>query len=437
MKGQSERKDYISRLMTPEEAVLRLVRNGDRIYTGTSSSVAYALDEALADNRDRFENLTVMCAFLTKESPLINCGKFNILTYFMGPEERKGLDSGITDFTSIHLSQLDFWIREVARPDVLFLEVSPPDEDGYMSYGATGVVMHDYMKEAADRIILQVNRNAPYVFGERNLIHCTEADAIVEADTPLGEIQEAEPKESIRKMCAFVAEQIPDGATLQLGTGKVANALGYMLNTKNDLGLHTEVMGDSTMNLIRSGNINNSRKTFHRGKSVVGFAYGSKELYRFLDHNESMYFMPLPIINDPAVIAKNDNMISVNNALSIDLTGQVASESTGFRQHSGIGGQLDYVRGAQMSRGGKSFILLESTFHSRRTGASGSHIVSALAPGTIVTTPRSDVQYVVTEFGCVNLKPLTIRERVRAMISIAHPDYREQLKEDAMKMGLL
>ncbi len=429
-------KEYLSRLTTAEEAI-QIVRNGDRIYTGTSSSVAYGLDETLAAHKEKYEDLTIICAFLTKESPLINCGKFDVLTYFMGPEERKGLQTGITDYTSIHLSQLDLWIREVARPDVLFLEVSCPDEHGYMSYGATGVVMHDYMKEYADRIVLQVNRNAPYVYGERNLIHCTEADAIVEIDTELGEIAEPEINDNIRKMCEYVAEEIPDGATLQLGTGKVANALGYMLSGKNDLGLHTEVMGDSAMKLIRNGNINNVRKTFHPGKSVVGFAYGTKELYQFLDHNESMFFMPLPIINRPEIIAKNNNMISVNNALSIDLTGQVASESTGFRQHSGVGGQLDYVRGAQMAKGGKSFILLESTFHSRRTGASGSHIVSALSLGTTVSTPRSDVQYVVTEYGCVNLKVLTIKERVKAMISIAHPDYRHQLKEEAEKMGLL
>lgn len=429
-------KEYDLRLTSAEEAI-KIIKNGDRIYTGTSSSVAYGIDETLAAHKDDFEDLTIMCAFLTKESPLINCGKFNILTYFMGPQERTGLASGITDYTSIHLSQLNLWIKEIARPDVAVLEVSPPDEDGYMSYGATGVVMHDYMKECASRVILQVNRNAPYVYGFKNKIHCTEADAIVEADTELGEIYDAEINENIRRMCSFVTEQIPDGATLQLGTGKVANALGYMLSEKNDLGLHTEVMGDSTMNLIKNGNINNRVKTFQPGKSVVGFAYGTKELYRFLDHNESMYFMPLPVINDPNTIAKNDNMISINNALSIDLTGQVASESTGFKQHSGIGGQLDYVRGAQMSKGGKSFILLESTFHSKRTGAHGSHIVSTLAPGTAVSTPRSDVQYVVTEYGCVNLKLLTIKERVHALISIAHPDYRQQLAEEARASGLI
>lgn len=428
--------EYKKRLMTADQAI-ELVKNGDRIYTGTSSSVAYALDSALATHKDRFEDLTIMCAFLTKESPLINCGKFKILTYFMGPQERRGLASGITDYTSIHLSQLDLWIREVARPDVVFLEVSPMDDEGYMSYGATGVVMHEQMKETARTVILQVNRNAPYVYGEHNKIHCTEADAIVEADTDLGEIEEPPVSDNIHKMCRFVSDQIPDGATLQLGTGKVANALGYLLTQKNDLGLHSEVMGDSTMNLIKNGNINNSRKTLYPGKSVVGFAYGTKELYRFLDHNESMYFMPLPYINNPYVIAQNDNMISVNNALSVDLTGQVASESTGFRQHSGVGGQLDYVRGAQMSKGGKSFILLESTFHSKKTGAHGSHIVSTLAPGSVVTTPRSDVQYIVTEYGCVNLKPLTIRERVRAMISIAHPDYRASLEMEAYQMGLL
>lgn len=428
--------EYDARLMKAEDAA-GMIKDGDRIYLGTSSSVAYVLDEALAQRQDELSDVTIACAFLVRASRLIDSGKFNILTYFMGPQERTGIASGVTDFTSFHLSQLNLWIERVARPNVAFLEVSPPDEDGYMSFGATGAVMHERIKEFADTVILQVNRQAPYVYGEHNKIHCTEADGIVETDDPLGELEEPDVTPAIQQLSKNIIDYIPDGATLQLGTGRVANALGYLLQQKNDLGIHTEVMGDSIMNLMKSGNINNAKKNFYPGKGVVGFAYGTKALYEFLDHNEALHFMPLPIINDPYTIAKNDNMISVNNALCVDLTGQVASEAIGRQQHSGTGGQLDYVRGAQMSKGGKSFIALTSTFHSRRTGKHGTQIVSTLAPGSIVTTPRSDVQYVVTEYGCVNLKELTMQERVRAMISLAHPDFRDQLTEEAKSFGLL
>lgn len=428
--------EYNARLMSADEAV-NLVKSGDRVYLGTASSVAYVLDDALAKRED-INDLTVLSAFLVRPSKLIDSGRHKVMSYFMGPQERKALKMGIADYTSFSLDELQLWADKLARPDVVLLEVSPPDEYGFMSYGATGSVMHEHMKEAAQTVILQVNKQAPYVYGEHNKIHCTEADAIVETDDPLGEMPEPAVSEEVQQMCRYIMEEIHDGDTIQLGTGRIATALGYMLKERNDLGIHTEIMGDSIMELMKSGNVTNARKTYKPGKSVVGFCYGSRKLYDYIDHNPDFHFMPLTIINRPDIIAKNDNMISINNALTIDLTGQVMSEGmSGFNQHSGIGGQVDYVRGAQMAKGGKSFIVAESTFHSKKTGKSGSHIVCTMQPGDVVTTPRCDVQYVVTEYGCVNLKELTMKERVRAMISLAHPDFRDQLTEEAKQYRLL
>lgn len=218
--------------------------------------------------------------------------------------------------------------------------------------------------------------------------------------------------------------------------GGVANAVGYGLRTKNDLGSHTELMSDSIMELMKLGVVNNRRKQFMPGKTVASFTFGSRELYRFVDRNPDMYYMPFPIVNDPVNIAKNDNMISINTALSIDLFGQVDADNLAGKQYSATGGQLDFVRGAQMSRGGKSFIAVTSSF-ADRSGQRRSRIVLQFPAGTAVTTPRSDVQYIVTEYGCVNLKPLTMRERVRAMITLAHPQFRAELTEQARAHKML
>ena len=215
----------------------------------------------------------------------------------------------------------------------------------------------------------------------------------------------------------------------------MANAVGAGLRSKNDLGAHSELMTDSMMELMKLGVLNNSRKNYMKGLTVAGFAFGSDELYRFLDHNSGVFFMPFPEVNNPINIAKNSNMISINTALTIDLMGQVVADNLSGRQFSGTGGQLDFVRGAQLSRGGKSFIAVTSTVNSRSGPLS--RIVPQLPVGAAVTTPRSEVQYVVTEFGCVNLKTLNMKDRVRAMIGLAHPDFRPQLTEDAKRCGLL
>ncbi len=423
---------------TAEEAV-KLVKSGDTVYVGMPSSTANALCDALADRTDELENITITCAIgavTSAKMQQLDPKTFQISTCFMGGWERANRKNVRVDYTSVHLSQVDIWCKQTAPPDVAFLEVSPPDEDGYMSYGANGVGFHDYLKESAGKVILQINHNAPYVYGEQNLVHCSEADAIVVGDTPIATLPNLPVDDVLQTISEFLLDQIPDGACIQLGIGGVANAVGFGLKQKNDLGAHTEMVTDSIMELMKLGVINNSRKNFMPGKTVASFAYGSTELYQFLDHNPDCYFMPFPKTNDPVNIAKNDNMISINTAMSIDILGQVCADNLGGNQYSSTGGQIDFVRGAQMSKGGKSFIAVTSTVDSSRKGRQ-SRIVSTLPRGSVVTTPRSDVQYVVTEYGCVNLKPLTMRDRVRAMISLAHPDFREQLTDEAKEAGLI
>lgn len=431
-------REYQSKLTTAREAV-KLVRSGDTVFLGASSSVAYALCDALGERENDLEDVTLTSSQVIRPIHIMsgsNPKVFRACTFFMGPQERTMFNHGAADFTTVHLSQVDIFFRETAPADVAFFEVSLPDENGYMSYGANNVSLSDMVKQTARNIVLQVNKYSPYVFGEKNVIHISEADAIVEADVELAEYPNLPVDSTINTISDFILDQIPDGACLQLGLGGVAAAVGFGLTAKNDLGAHTELMTDSMMRLMKLGVLNNSRKAYMTGKTVASFAFGSKELYEYLDHNPSMYFMPFVDVNNPINIAKNDNMISVNTAMSIDLFGQVCADNIAGRQYSATGGQVDFVRGAQMSKGGKSFIAITSTMENKK-GERGSRIVSRFPMGTAVTTLRSDVQYVVTEFGCVNLKPLTMRDRVQAMISLAHPDFRLQLTDDAKEAGLL
>ena len=429
--------EYQQKLTTPQEAV-KIVKSGDVVYGGTCTSVAYTLCDALGERAHELEHVTISCSQIINPVKCLNNkwpGAFKMSSYFMGAQERAfRAAGGELDFTTVHLSQVDIWCRETMVPDVAFFEVSEPDENGYMSYGASGVALHDYLKSGAKKIVLEVNKKVPYVFGTQNLIHVSEADAIIESDVELFENASLPVSEEIQTISNYLLEQIPDGACIQLGIGGVADAVGYGLKEKNDLGVHTELLTDSIVELMKRGNVTNAKKNYMPGKSVACFAMGSKSLYEFIDRNDSVYFAPFPVSNDPRTIAKNDNMISINTAMCIDLFGQVCADNIAGRQHSATGGQLDFVRGAQMSKGGKSFIALTSTLNNKN--GRGSRIVSQFPMGTAVTTPRSDVQYVATEFGCVNLKPLTMKERVRAMISLAHPDFREVLIEDALRAGL-
>ena len=438
--NQALEQEFREKTLSKEQAAA-LVQSGQGVYIGCCTSYARAIADAIAARSEELEGVTIGCSNIIPPMSFLDCanpGAFHICTYFMGYEERRAWQKGRADFTSFHLGQVDQWCRETFHPDIAFFDVSLPDEEGYMSFGASGVCMHPFIQEETDNIVLQINRFAPYVTGERTKIHLSQAKHVVWADEEK-ETVPGGPMEADREteaMAKFLLDQIPDGACIQLGIGGVSNAVGYSLTSKNDLGCHTEVMSDSIMALMKAGVINNSRPKFIPGKTVVGFAFGSKALYEYLDHNEDLYFAPFPVINNPVNIAKNDNMISINTAMSIDLFGQVSSESAGTHQISGSGGQLDFTDGAYRSRGGKSIIALRSTFHNKKTGRDESRIIPTLAPGTTVTDPRSQVNWVATEYGIVNLMGASTWERAERLISIAHPAFREDLIKEAEKMKI-
>lgn len=432
----SWKREYERRLMTADEAA-RLVRSGDRVYIGTCTSVAYALAEALGRRKDELEDITILSSNAARPLDVMDPESevFHVETYYMGPQERRAASCGRADYTSFHLSQTREWVNFVGKPDVAFIEVSAPDRYGRMRYGTSGLVADPYVMEYADRVVLQVNSCVPRLNGMDNQIRAEQADAIVEVSDPLVEAEDLPPSLVLQKISDYLVEQIHDGDCFQLGIGGIASAVGYGLKEKNDLGIHSEMLGNSMMALIRNGNVTNQRKTFWKGKSAAGFAMGTRDLYEFLDENDDVYMAPSAVVNSPAVIAKNDHMVSVNTALAVDLTGQVAADNIAGRQYSAVGGQLDFVRGAQMAPGGKSFIAIPSTFE--KNGKIRSHITAVFLPGTTVTTPRADVEYIVTEYGCVNLKHLKMKDRVRAMISLAHPRFREELQDQAKEKGLL
>ena len=430
-------KIYDEKLMTPAEAV-RMIKSGDRVYAGTASSFAYGLLEALWDRREELEGVTILGSNGYQPTPVYDeteNNPFVFNTYFMGVNERKQQAAGNpVAYSSVHLSLVDIWSEFIAKPDVVMFEVSPPDENGYMSLGPSGVAAGPKLKEMGKTILLQVNRHTPYVLGEENLVHVSEADAIAEVDVPYAKYAFSEPDDISRQIASYILPEIHDGDTFQLGLGNISTAIGYGLRDRNELGIYTELLNQPMLELMKSGNVTNTHKGYMDGKTVYSFCCGNPDLYEALDYNEQFYVAPFHTVNDARNICKNRNMISINATMSLDLFGQAASECMNWKQYSAVGGQLDFVRGAQWSEGGKSFLATASSFV--KNGKRVSKIVPFFGPGTPVSTPRADIQYVVTEFGCVNLKPLTVEDRARAIISIAHPDFREELTEQAKKAGI-
>lgn len=429
---------YKEKLMTPEMAA-GMVKSGDRVYAGTASSFAYALLDALWERRHELENVVIMGSMGYQKCPIYDetvDNPFLFNTFFMGVNERKQQKAGKhVTYNSVHLSMVDDWAYDIAKPDVCFFEVSKPDENGYMSFGPSGTATQGALAQVGKKIIVQVNSHTPYVLGEGNLIHVSHIDAIVEADRPYDDFVTMVPDDTSETIAKYILEEIPDGATFQLGLGNISTAIGYGLRHKNDLGIHTELLNDPMLALMESGNVTNKNKGYMDGKTVFSFTLGGRHLYETLERNEKFYVMPFRVANDARLIAKNRNMISINATMSVNLFGEAASDCVGWRQQSATGGQLDFVRGAQWSEGGKSFIATASCFE--KNGKLVSKIVPYFAPGTAVTTPRSDIQYVATEYGCVNLKKLTAEDRAKALISIAHPAFREELTAQAKEFGLI
>ena len=429
--------EYAQKCVSADDA-MQLVRSGDRVFIGFVNSIAYVLADALWKRRGDLSDITIGSGNCLRQIPLL-CSEeenpFSVASPFLGPAERRAAKIGRSvDSTSFHLSQVDLWFHDIFRPTVCFFEVSAPDKNGYMSYGATGGCVNEIAKQTADRIIVQVNHHVPYTQGQQCRIHVSEVDAIVEADDPITELPEDQVDDVTQQISEHVLDMVPDGATIQLGIGKLSTAIGYGLRNRNDLGIHSELFSEPMMDLMENGNVTNRLKGYRNGKSVFAFAMGSRKLYSFMDHNTTLYNGTFLYVNDPRIIARNRRMISINSAMAIDLYGQVAADCLGGKQHSAVGGQIDFVRGAQWSKEGKSVIATASSF--LHNGNRQSKIVAQFPAGTAVTTPRSDVQYIATEYGCVNLKLLNIKDRARAIIQLAHPDFRDQLTEQARALGI-
>lgn len=430
--------EYKRKLISVEDAA-KLIKSGDHMIVSPGGSCPIDFLVKLAERIDELTDVTITSGLLFVPLPHLYAkyrGHINHHTVFMGPLERFFLGEGNIEATSYNFSQTDKLFNNVVSANAAIYEVSPPNDKGYMSYGPLGTFANDAPRWKCDRIICQVNAKTPWINGTRSHIHVSEVDYICEADHDLAVAPYVTPSALENTMAAYIVEKIPDGACIQLGVGKIPNAVGEALVHKNDLGIHTEMLSDCMLPLWEKGVITNCKKTLHRDKTIAGAAVGTKALYDFIDNNPTVEFLPISYVNDPLTLAKIDNFNSINSALTVDLTGQVCSESIGFSQYSGTGGQLDFVRGSNYSKGGQSFIALSSVAGASK-GKPKTRIVCTLEPGTVVTTPRSLVEYIVTEHGIVNLKNKSINYRVNAMISVAHPDFRDQLREEAIQYGLL
>ena len=424
---------YSDKVCTPEKAVAS-VRHGSRVFIGSGAGEPQSLVRALTGrpDLDDTELIHIMTLGIAPYTQPKFGSKFRHNAFFIGNNVREAVAECRADYTPIFLSEVPALFREGRVViDFALIQVSPPDEHGYCSYG----VSTDIVKSAAESakvVIAEVNENAPRAMGDC-FIHVRELAAMVPSDEAMLEAPQGTPDELARSIAKHIADLIEDGATLQLGIGTIPDAVLHFLHDRRDLGIHTEMFSDGVIPLIESGVITNAKKSIHRGKIVASFVLGSRKLYDFIDNNPMVEFHPTEYTNDPFLIAQNDNMVAINSALEVDFSGQVCADSLGTLFYSGIGGQVDFVRGASRSRNGKAIIALPST---ARNGEI-SRIVPTLKPGAGVVTSRGDVHYVVTEFGTAYLHGKSIRERAMALIQIAHPKFRAELLADAKRRKLV
>jgi acyl-CoA hydrolase len=425
----SWKNEYADKLVSVDEAAGK-IESGDKCWFGPCSSSPVQLMEAIGNRFDELKDVDLVTGMALypynffQDSKYI--GHLNFHTIFYGAYARSFFKNGNINVNSVHLSELDKAMDNY-EIDTLLADVSLPDEQGYMYYGPMGVAMNGIMADRSKKIIVQVNKNQPKVSGYKHRIHVSDVDWICEYDHDLPILPQPEVSEVETKIAAILVPLIPDGACLQVGLGGLANAVGYGLGDKKNLSVHTEMFTDSMVYLAKKGVIS--------GKMVSAFGLGSKELYEFVGEGK-IELQPIPIVNKPAEIGKHDNFVSINACVMADLTGQVCSETLGHYQYSSTGGQLDYVKGAALSKGGQSFLCLPSTIENK-DGSIKSTITLNLPDGEVITTPRSEVMYVVTEYGIADLQNRPIRERVEQMISIAHPDFRDELREQAKKANLI
>lgn len=436
------KKLYEDKLITASEAV-KLVKSNDHIVVGMMGAEPQLFMNELHTVADNVRGVNVSSCLPILEAEFFMNPKyldsFRVGGWFYTNTLRKIHHQGSTSYIPNHLHFAGGKRFQHVKPTILVMATSMPDKHGFVSLSISNVYELE-AAEHADLVIFEINPNFPRTFGD-NQIHLSNVDYVIEANYQPPSQDSLEPSEKDLVIGKLIANEIPDGSTIQLGIGGIPNAVAASLMGKKDLGIHTEMFTNGMMDLIKAGVINGSKKTFHKGRHVTAFAFGSKELYEFMDNNPSIYFMRGSESNDPYVIGKNDNQVSINTSLEIDLTGQVASESLGHIQYSGTGGQTDTATGAQRAKNGKSFIALYSTanIRNKETGEREevSKIVPMLKPGAAVTLSRNDVDYVVTEYGMVHLRGTTVAERTKLLVSIAHPKFRDELTKQAKELGYI
>ena len=412
------------------------IRSGDRVYVHAGCAEPEVLVKALVDRASELHDVEIVHLMTLGSAGYAAPGMeahFRHNSLFTGANVRSAIHSRRADFTPVFLSEIPRLFTERLLPiDVALIQVSPPDEHGFLSFGI-GVECTKAAAETARTVIAQVNPRMPRTLGD-SFIHRSKVHYLVEHEAPLIELQPGHVGDpETRAIGCHVAELIENGSTLQTGIGAIPDAVLEALSSKRDLGMHTEMFSDGIIRLVEAGVVNNERKTLHRGKIIASFMLGTRSLYDFADNNPLIELHPSDYVNDPFVISRNEKMVAINSALQVDLTGQVCADSLGHLNYSGFGGQLDFVRGAARSRGGKAIIALPSTAR----GGTLSRIVPVLSPGSGVTTTRGDVHYVVTEHGVAHLHGRTIRERATALIGIADPRFRAELRAEAIRLCYL
>jgi 4-hydroxybutyrate CoA-transferase len=419
---------YKERTVRAEEAVSR-IKSHDAIVPSHAAGEPKYLINKLLERADSLEGVEIWQGLNIGDAPYAReefAGRFVNISFFLGKNNRQAVQSGRGEFVPIHFYAQPRAIRDGRiRCDVALIQCTPPNEDGYvnmsLSCDQTQVAV-----ETAKLSIAQVNGRLPWVCGD-TMLHVSQIDCFAEYDEDPYEIAPINGDDPIaERIGGHIADLIDDGDCLQMGQGKIPNAILKRLNDKKDLGIHTEVFSDNLIPLIESGVVNGARKSVNKHKIIATFVQGSKQLYRYIDKNDMICLKPVDYTNDVAVIAQNDHMVAINSAIEVDMMGQVVADSIGPKTFSGVGGQLDFLRGAEQSKGGKPIIALPAT---AKHGAI-SRIVACLAPGTPVTTTRQDVHYVVTEYGAANLFGVPIRERAKRLVSIAAPQFRERLEKD-------
>ena len=421
---------YRSRITTAEEAV-KGIKSGDKIYLHPGCAVPEILVDAMVYRVHELcdcEVIHVLTVGKAKYTEPEASKHFRHTALFIGKNVRDAVNEGRADFVPIFLSEIPrlFSSGEI-KIDVALIHVSPPDEHGFCSFGV-GVDVTKSATEVAKVVIAQVNHSMPRSLGD-SFIHVSKIHKVVEVDAPIMELPQIEPDASKEEIAVYkrigenISDLIEDGSTLQLGIGKIPDAVLMSLDSKKDLGVHSEMFSDGVVKLVENGIITNEKKSLHPGKMVVGFVLGSKKVFDFIDNNPIVEFHPTQYVNDPFIISQNKKMVAINSAIQIDLTGQVCADSIGYSFFSGFGGQVDFIRGAARSEGGKPIVALPST----AKDGTVSRIAPHLTEGAGVTTSRGDVHYVATEFGVVNLHGKKVGDRARALISIADPKFRDEL----------